>query len=188
MTFSVAITLIMQCLGCLDQALFRYEEMTTLLRIRGNKAALNNLASTISRGLSLTELITLANDMFGTIIVAEYGFNFWSATLGTYLSFTLINVYDSELGRINELVLMFGSGMMVMSLFSIFRIYIMQAKGQDLSNRCSTIKRNLKAVLINTAGSLDAAEERRLEALIADVSEINNGIRPCDIFDMDTGW
>ena len=125
----------MQCLGCLDQALFRYEEMTTLLRTRGNKTAQNNISSTISRGISLTELVALANDMFGILIVAEYGFNFWGATLGTYLSFTLINVYDAELGRINELVLMFGSGMAIMSLFCMFRIYIMQAKGQDISNR-----------------------------------------------------
>ena len=71
----------MQCLGCLDQALFRYEEMTTLLR--RNKAAQNNMNSTISKGLSLTQLVTMANDMFGRIIVAEYGFNFWNATLGS---------------------------------------------------------------------------------------------------------
>ena len=71
----------MQCLGCLDQALFRYEEMTTLLR--RNKAAQNNMTSTISKGLSLTQLVTMANDMFGSIIVAEYGFNFWNATLGS---------------------------------------------------------------------------------------------------------
>ena len=109
--------------------------MTTLLRTRGNKTTQNNISSTISRGLSLTELVALANNMFGSLIVAEYGFNFWSATLGTYLSFTLIDVYDAELGRINELVLMFGSGMAIMSLFCMFRIYIMQAKGQDISNR-----------------------------------------------------
>ena len=109
--------------------------MTTLLRTRGNKTTQNNISSTISRGLSLTELVALANNMFGSLIVAEYGFNFWSATLGTYLSFTLIDVYDAELGRINELVLLFGSGMAIMSLFSMFRIYIMQAKGQDISNR-----------------------------------------------------
>ena len=136
-SLSVAIALIMQCLGCLEQALLRYEEITTLLRARGIKAAQNNLSSTISRGISLTELVTLANDMFGSIIVAEYGFNFWSATLGTYLSFNLVNVYDSDHGRINELVLIFGSGMVITSLLSIFRIYIMQAKGQDLSNRGS---------------------------------------------------
>ena len=58
----------------------------------------------------------------------------------------------------------------------------------DFSNRFSAIKRNLKAVSINTAGSLDVADERRLEALISDVSEIINGIRPCDIFDLNTGW
>ena len=183
----MAVILILQCFGCLDQALSRYEEMTKMLRTRKDKVAQNHLASIISRGLSLTELVTLANDMLGSIIVAEYGFNFWSATLGTYLSFTLIDVWDPELGRINELVLLFGSGMAIMSVFSIYRMYIMQAKGQDLSNRAYVIKKNLKAILIDMAGTLDPAEERRLEALIEDMADINSGITPCDIFDMDTG-
>ena len=71
-------------------------------------------------------------------------------------------------------------------LISIGRIYILQAKGQDLCNKYARIRRNLEMTSISFAGKLELKEQRQLEVLISHFSTTSSPVRPCDVFNMNT--
>ena len=184
-TISVSIALILQCIGCLDVALFRYEQI--LLKMRHNYKAIDKtIENTISRGFSLIDLNQAVNNMFGSFIFSEYGFNLFYTTFGIYFSTTIIKVYSNEQGGIDKLVLFFGSFSIMLVLISIGRIYILQAKGQEICNRYAKIRQHLQITSITFAGKLEFKEQRRLEVLISHFSATPSPVRPWDVFNMNT--
>ena len=71
-------------------------------------------------------------------------------------------------------------------LISIGRIYILQAKGQDLCNKYARIRQNLEMTSISFAGKLELKEQRQLKFLISHFSATSSPVRPCDVFNMNT--
>ena len=124
--------------------------------------------------------------MFGGLILAEYGLNLFYTTFGIYFSTTIIDVYNTDLGCVDKLVLFFASFSIMLVILSISRIYILQARGQHLSNKYARIRQNLENILITFADKLERKEERQLEVLISHFSATTSPIRPCDVFNMDT--
>ena len=145
----------------------------------------NNVDCIISRGLPFIELKQIVNKMFGCLILAEYGLNLFYTTFGIYFSITVINVYNTELGSIDMLVLFFSSYSIMLVILSISRIYIFQAKGQCLSNKYARIQQNLDHISINFADKLARKQEKKLEVLISHFSAACSPVRPCDVFNMD---
>ena len=178
---SVALALTLQCIGCWDRALYQYEQITFKLK-QGYK---NNVVCIISRGLHFIELNQIVNNVFGGFILAEYGLNLFYTTFGIYFSTTIIKVYNTELGCIDKLVLFFASYSIMLVILSVSRIYILQAKGQCLSNKYARIRQNLEHISINFADKLERKEEKQLEVLISHFSAPSSPVRPCDVFNMD---
>ena len=181
----MAIALALQCIGCLDLALFHYKKITSRMRESCNTKE-KSIGYIISRGFSLIELNQTTNNMFGGLIMAEYGFNLFHTTYGIYFSTTIIHVYNQEQDCIDKLVLFFCTFSFVLALLSIVRMYILQAKGQHLSNKHARIRQNLESISIRFAGKLERKEERQLEVLISHFSATTSPIRPYAVFNMDT--
>ena len=166
-------------------ALFQYEQI--LLKLRPSYKAIDkNIENTISRGFSLIELNQVVNNMFGSFIIIEYGFNLFYTTFGIYFTTTITKIYNNEQGGIDQLVLLFASLSFMGVLISIGRIYILQAKGQDLCNRYARIRQNLEVTSISFAEKLELKEQRQLEVLISHFSATSSPVRPCDVFNMNT--
>ena len=181
---SVAIALTLQCIGCWDRALYQYEQIT--FKLKQGYGYKNNCVCIISRGLHFIELNQIVNKVFGGFILAEYGLNLFYTTFGIYFSTTIIKVYNTELGCIDKLVLFFASYSIMLVILSVSRIYILQAKGQCLSNKYARIRQNLEHISINFADKLERKEERQLEVLISHFSApCSSPVRPCDVFNMD---
>ena len=49
---------------------------------------------------------------------------------------------------------------------TLYRVYLLQARGQELSNHFSEIKHNLEEISIDLANHVDNEEARQLEVLI----------------------
>ena len=183
----MAFGLSMQCIGSLDLALEKYEHMTkkkSLMCNGGSQDESNE--NIISKGFSLYLLVKQANNVFGGIILMQYGFSLFFATFGIYFSTTIFKVYNKELGRINEMVLAFSMANIVTVIFMIYKIFMMQAKGQALCCHFAAIKDNLEGILMVFAKQLDSEEEKKLEVLISRFSTKSSPIRPCDVFDVNT--
>ena len=178
----MALALTLQCIGCWDRALYQYEQIT----LKWNQSPENKVACLISRGFPFIELNQIVNNMFGGLILAEYGLNLFYTTFGIYFSTTIIDVYNTDLGCVDKLVLFFASFSIMLVILSISRIYILQARGQRLSNKYARIRQNLENILITFADKLERKEERQLEVLISHFSATTSPIRPCDVFNMDT--
>ena len=179
----MAIALALQCLGCWDRALIKFEQVTFKLNQSGvSKCPSNDI---ISRGLSFIELNEFMNLMFGGLLVLEYGYDLFNTTFGLYFSTTIVNIYNTKLGCIDLVVLFFASFSIMLVIMSIRRLYIFQAEGQGLSNNYARIRQNLEHISINFADNLKRKEERQLEVLISHFS-CPCPVRPCDIFNMNS--
>ena len=175
----------MQCIGCLDIALLRYDQLA-----KKKSAYMDNTDQTIEsiilKGLSLHELVMRANNMFGGIILMEYGFSLFFATFGIYFSTTIFNVYIKELAWVNEMVLVFSLVNICLFLLMIYKLYMMQSKGQVLCNHFAAIKDDLEGMSIIFARYLGLEDEKRLGVLISRFSAASSPIRPCDVFNVNT--
>ena len=186
--FSVAFGLAMQCLSCLEIALAKFDHLTKkkyMICAIGGADDLSN-ENIISKGLCLHDLVKRANNMFGGILLYQYGHSLFFATFGIYFSTTILKVYIEEINWINEMVLMFSLANIIMVIFKIYKIYMMQAKGQVLCNHFASIKDNLENISLVFARNLDFEDERKLRVLISRFSTTSSPIRPCDVFDMNT--
>ena len=76
----------------------------------------------VSRGFALCDLVSKVNHIFGGIILTAYAVAIFLASFGIYFSFSIFNVYDSDMGRINELVLILSVGNMTLVAFCIYRV------------------------------------------------------------------
>ena len=181
--FSVAIALALQCLGCWDRALNKFEQVTFKLKQSGMlKCPTNNI---IGRGLSFIDLNEVMNRMFGGLLVLEYGYDLFNTTLGLYFSTTILNIYNFKLGYIDQVVLFFASFSIMLVIISIRRLYLFQAEGQSLTNKYARIRQNLEHISIHLADNLERKEERQLEVLISHFS-CPCPVRPWDIFNMNS--
>lgn len=177
----------MQCLSCLEIALAKFDHLTKqkyMICAVGSTDDLSN-ENIISKGLCLYDLVKKANNMFGGILLYQYGHSLFFATFGIYFSTTIFKVYIEEISWINEMVLMFSLANIILVIFKIYKIYMMQAKGQVLCNHFASIKDNLENMSLIFARHLDFEEERKLRVLISRFST-PSPIRPCDVFDMNT--
>ena len=181
----MATALALQCIGCLDRALFKYEQIT-LTRRQTSKAIDESIENSISRGFSLIELNSAVNKMFGGLILAEYGLNLFYTIFGIFFATSIIDVYNTDQGGIDIIVLCFASFSITYVLISIGRIYMFQAKGQDLCDKYARIRSSLESASISFAEKLDLKEQRQLEVLISHFSAASAPIRPCDVFNMNT--
>ena len=75
----------------------------------------------LSRGLALSDLVNKGDNIFGGMILTTYAFAIFLASFGIYFSFSVFHVYDSELGRINELVTLLTLSNLTIATFSIYR-------------------------------------------------------------------
>lgn len=180
----MSLYLVMQSLGCLSLALIRYEFVTKLKELKGLDK--NKLKTMISRGFSLYDLAKKANSAFGGIILTEYAVTLFYATFGIYFSTIIINIYDNKMGRLNQLVLILSIMNITLVVFSIYRVYLMQDKGQKLCDHFSAIKENLEDISMHFANKLEDEEARQLDVLISRFSSTDPPIRPCDVFNMNT--
>ena len=172
----------MQTLGCLNLALRRYRSFTDQKKFKLSMNT-NKLDSLISRGLSLSELSMMANNMFGKIFFMEYAVNLLYATFGAYFSTSIIYVYDSELGRINQLILILSMFNIAQAVFSTYRVHLMQNQGQKMCDQFYAIKKNLEDVCVTSSKNLDSEDAKKLDVLISRFAE-TSPIRPCGVFDM----
>ena len=180
----MSLYLVLQTIGCLSLALVKYELHTRHQELRGwDKKTLTTM---ISRGFSLCDLTKEANSAFGGIILTEYGVTLCYATLGIYFSTVVYNIYDDEMERINQLVLILSVMNITLLGFSRYREYLLQAKGQELCDHFSAIKENLEDFSIYFTNKLDEEEMRRLDILISRFSSRDSPIRPCDVFNLNT--
>ena len=183
----MSLYLVMQSLGCLSLVLVRFELVTRQQELKGwDKKTLRTM---ISRGFSLCNLAKQADSAFGGIILTEYGVTLFYATFGIYFSTVIHNVYDSELERINELVLILSVMNIILVVFSIYRVYLLQNKGQELCDHFSAIKENLEDFSMHFASKMEEEEARRLDILISRFSSADGDqapIRPCDVFNLNT--
>ena len=181
--FSVAIALALQCLGCWDRALNKFEQVTFELNQSGvSKCPTNDI---IVRGLSFIELNGFMNLMFGGLLVFEYGYDLFNTTFGLYFSTTIVNIYNTKLECIDFVVLFFTSFSIMLVIISTRRLYIFQAEGQGLTNKYARIRQNLEHISINLADKLKRKEEKQLEVLISHFS-CPCPVRPWDIFNMNS--
>ena len=149
----MAIALALQCLGCLDTALFKYELIIKKLKQSGmSKCCIND--DIIARGLSFIELNEVINSMFGSLLLVEYGFNLFNTIFGLYFSTTIVNIYNSKLERFDLVVLFFASFSAMLVMISVRRLYLFQAEGQSLTNKYARIKQNLDHISINIADNI----------------------------------
>ena len=180
----MAIALALQCLGCLDRALFKYELIIKKLKQSGmSKCCIND--DIIARGLSFIELNEVINSMFGSLLLVEYGFDLFNTIFGLYFSTTIVHIYNAKLGCIDLVVLFFASFNTMLVIISVRRLYIFQSEGQSLTNKYARIRQNLEHISINFAENLKRKEERQLEVLISHFS-CPCPVRPCDIFNMNS--
>ena len=178
----------MQCLSCLEIGLAKFDNLTKqkyMICAIGRKEEFSN-AHLISKGLCLHDLVKRSNNMFGGILLYQYGHSLFFATFGIYFSTTIFKVYIEEISWINEMVLMFSLANILLVIFKVYKIYMMQAKGQVLCNHFASIKDNLENMSLVFARNLDFEEERKLRVLISRFSTNSSPIRPCDVFDMNT--
>ena len=175
----------MQCIGCLDIALLKYDQLAKK-KSTSMDSMNQTIESIILKGLSLHELVIRANNMFGGIILMEYGFSLFFATFGIYFSTTIFKVYIKELAWVNEMVLVFSLLNICLFLLMIYKIYMMQSKGQVLCNHFAAIKVTLESMSIIFARHLGLEDEKRLALLISRFSATSSPIRPCDVFDVNT--
>ena len=183
----MSLYLVMQSIGCLSLALMRYELVTRQQELKGwDKKTLTTM---ISRGFSLCDLAKKANSAFGGIILTEYGVTLFYATFGIYFSTILFDVYDDKMERFNQLVLILSVMNITLVVFSIYRVYLMQANGQKLCDHFSAIKENLEDFSMHFSNKLEDEEARRLDVLISRFSSADSAdspIRPCDVFNLNT--
>ena len=185
---SVSFVLAMQCLSCLEIALAKFEKLTRdkyMICAIGNTEEFSN-ENLISKGLYLYDLVKKVNNMFGGILLYQYGHSLFFATFGIYFSTTIFKVYIEEISWINEMVLMFSLANILIVVFKIYKIYMMQAKGQVICNHFASIRDNLENMSLVFAKHLDLEAERKLRILISRFSANSSPIRPCDVFDMNT--
>ena len=108
-----------QTIGCLNLALSRFK----IIKSQKSKADdKRKLIPMVSRGFALCDLVSKGNHIFGGIILTAYAVAIFLASFGIYFSFSVFNVYDSDMGRINELVLILSVGMVTMVAFCIYRV------------------------------------------------------------------
>ena len=172
----------MQCLGCLGLALSRYKECLEGNRWNNGEEAIE---ASISRGFALADLVKLANSLFGRMLLGQYSVNLFFTTFGIYFSTCVFNVISN--GQVNEYLLLFCIANIALVVLSLYQLYIMQAKGQELCDHFSGIRENLEAASIELSRSADhhPERERRLQVLIARFSATTNSpVRPCDVFNM----
>ena len=79
--------MVLQCLYCIDAGLQHYTDMTS------GPISGENVQEVAIIGIDLTSLLENANNLFGTLIVIEYGLNLLGSTLYMFLGSTLFNVY-----------------------------------------------------------------------------------------------
>ena len=75
----------------------------------------------LSRGLALCDLVNKGDNIFGGMILTAYSYAIFLGCFGIYFSFSVFHVYDSGLGRINELVLLLTLSNFTIATFSIYR-------------------------------------------------------------------
>ena len=114
----MALTLTSQTIGCLNLSLRRYKIVTSQEAKPDDK---RKLMSMVNRGFALCELISRGNHIFGGIILIAYAFAIFLASFGIYFSFSIFNIYDSDKGRINELVLILSMCTVALVVFCIYR-------------------------------------------------------------------
>ena len=156
----------MQTLGCLNLALRRYTDFTN-----HKSFTVNKWDSLISRGFSLSELSMMANDMFGEILFMEYAVNLMYATFGAYFATSIVNVYDSELGRINQPILILSLFNIAQAVFSIYRVYLMQNQGQKMCDQFYAIKKNLEDICVRSSKNLASDDSKKLDVLVSRFGE-----------------
>ena len=83
---TVTTIVVLQCLYCIDAGLQHYTDMT-----RG-PISVEIVQEVAMIGMDLTFLLESINNLFGTLIVIEYGLNLLGATLYMFLGLTLCNV------------------------------------------------------------------------------------------------
>ena len=153
----------MQTLGCLNLALRRYGDITNQKEFMWD--------SLISRGLSLSELSMMANNMFGKIFFMEYAISLLYATFGAYFSTSIIYLYDSELGRINQLILILSLFNIAQAVFSVYRVHLMQDQGQKMCDQFYRIKKNLENICVSSSKKLDTDNAKKLDVLMSRFGE-----------------
>ena len=100
----MALAVVLQCIGCLGLALSRYEKFIEENKWRKYEETIGTI---ISRGFALTDLVKLANGMFGKMIMIQYSVNLFYTTFGIYFSTSVFNVYANKSGQVNEFLLIF---------------------------------------------------------------------------------
>ena len=96
----------------------RYEAITCQELKIGNRSEVRVM---LSKGLALCDLVNKGNNIFGGMILTAYAYAIFLASFGIYFSFSVFHVYDSGLGRINELVLLLTLCNLTIATFSIYR-------------------------------------------------------------------
>ena len=79
-------TLVLQCLYCLEAGLQNYNDLTRAL------VSQNNVQEVAKVGMDLNTLLVDTNILFGDLIVSEYVFNIIASTLGLFTSLSFFNV------------------------------------------------------------------------------------------------
>ena len=172
----------LQSIGSLGLALSRYEQY---VEEHGWKKDEETIGVIISRGFALTELVKLANSIFGELIMVQYLVSLFFTVFGIYFSTCVFDVYTSMTGQVNEFLLIFCIANIALVVLNLYQLYIMQGQGQKLCDHFSGIRANLEAASINLSKSLDQEKDRKLQVLIARYSATTNSpMRPCDVFNM----
>ena len=156
----MALAVVLQCIGCLGLALSRYEEFTKENTLRKDE---ETVGAIIARGFALFDLVKLANNMFGNMIMVQYAVNLFFTTFGIYFSTCVFNVYTSQNGQVNEFLLIFCIANIALVVLSLYQLYIMQDKGQKLCDHFNGIRENLEATSINLSRSLDPEKDKQLQ-------------------------
>ena len=96
----------------------RFQDITCQQLKLGDRSELRVM---LSRGLALCDLVNKGDNIFGGMILTAYAYAIFLGSFGIYFSFSVFHVYDSELGRINELVLLLTLCNLTIATFSIYR-------------------------------------------------------------------
>ena len=178
----MALAVVLQCIGCLGLALSRYEKFIEENKWRKYEETIGTI---ISRGFALTDLVKLANGMFGKMIMIQYSVNLFYTTFGIYFSTCVFNVYANKSGQVNEFLLIFCIANIALVVLSLYQLHVLQDVGQKLCDHFTGIRENMEAASIKMSRSPDPEKDRQLQVLIARYSATTTSpMRPCDVFNM----
>ena len=127
---SVSIAIVHQCLGCLNDLLVQFSNLL-------DTNAGFNFSHVSKIGRILADLTDKADTMFGGFIVTDLFMNLLNGVISIFLAVGMAGIYGD---KVTPGSVLFSISFLMLTIFSVYRIYFLQKFGQNIANSFSTIR------------------------------------------------